>query len=292
MKRTKKAGIAPTEVLIVDDDKAVQLTIKFAVQSANYQVRTASGGHEALKLVQEKAPDIILLDLVMPELDGYEVCRRLKAAPGSAKIPVIFLSGLVSAEEKVKAFEAGGIDYIVKPCSTIELIVRLRTHLTLQRIQNSLAAEVRKRTRELKQRNQELLETNMALKRLLHGLEEEKQELTQVVFKNVNQLILPDLNRMVEAPIQQRRQLRDTIHTNLQDLPVPVTGEHIEAYWLLTPTELRILNCIRQGSSSKEIAKMLNVSSHTVATHRKNIRKKMNICGKKINLTTFISQLK
>lgn len=278
-----------TDVLIVDDDDGARLTIKHIVESAKYQARTATGGHAALKMIQEKLPDIIILDLVMPKMDGYEVCRRLKADPKSAEIPVIFLSGLISAEEKVKAFEVGGVDYIVKPCSMIELLARLHTHLTLQRIQNSLAAEVRKQTVELEEKNHELHETNIVLKRLLFEIKEEKQKTGQVIHMNIERLILPDLARMAKAPVQQRYQLRDTIQANLLDLVSPVTGEHIDRYFLFTPTELRVVNLIRQGRSSKEIAEALNISPQTVATHRKKIRKKLNISGKKINLTSFIT---
>ncbi|MCI5138250.1 MAG: DNA-binding response regulator, partial [Candidatus Electrothrix sp. AR1] len=270
-----------TDVLIVDDDDGTRLTIKHIVESAGHQARTAAGGHDALKMIQEKLPDIIILDLVMPGMDGYEVCRHLKADPRSTEVPVIFLSGLISAEEKVKAFEAGGVDYIVKPCSTIELLARLHTHLTQQRTQNSLAAEVQKQTVELEEKNKELQETNLVLKRLLHEIEEEKMEVSRIMRINIERLVLPDLARMAEAPEQQRYQLRDTIQTNLLDLASSATGEHVDAYSLLTPTELRVLNFIRQGRSSKEIAQALNISPQTVATHRKKIRKKLNISGKK-----------
>ena len=277
------------DVLIVDDDDGARLTIKYIVESSQYQARTAAGGHDALEMVQDKLPDIIILDLVMPGMDGYEVCRRLKADPKFAEIPVIFLSGLISAEEKVKAFEAGGVDYIVKPCCTVELLARLHTHLTLQRIQNSLAAEVRKQTVELEEKNQELHETNIVLRRLLLEIEKEKLKIDRVIRMNIERLILPDLIRMAEAPTQQRYQLRDTIQTNLLDLVSPVTGEDVDGYSILTPTELRVLNIIRQGRSSKEIAEVLNISPQTVATHRKKIRKKLNISGKKINLTSFVT---
>ena len=241
-------------------------------------------------MVREKVPEIIILDLVMPEIDGYEVCRRLKADPRSAGVPVIFLSGLISAEEKVKAFETGGVDYIVKPCSTVELLARLHTHLTQQRIQNSLAAEVRKQTVALEEKNKELQETNLVLKRLLHEIEEEKIEVSRIMQAKIECLVLPDLDRMVDAPAQQRYQLRDTIQTNLLNLSSPVTDAHAEIYTLLTPTELRVLNLIRQGRSTKEIAHSLNISPLTVATHRKKIRKKLNISGKKINLASYITQ--
>lgn len=241
-------------------------------------------------MVQEQLPDIIILDLVMPGMDGYEVCRRLKADPQSAEVPIIFLSGLISAQEKVKAFEAGGVDYLVKPCSTVELLARLHTHLVLQRARNALATEVRKQTVELEEKNKELQETNLVLKRLLREIEEEKREVSRIMQTNIERLILPDLTRMAEAPEQERYQLRDTIQTNLRDLSSSVTGKDVDAYLLLTPSELRVLNFIRQGRSSKEIAQSLNISPQTVATHRKKIRKKLNISGKKINLTSFVTR--
>jgi DNA-binding NarL/FixJ family response regulator len=226
----------------------------------------------------------------MPEMDGFEVCRRLKDDPRSANIPIIFLSGLSASDDKLKAFEAGGVDYLVKPCSTTGLFVRLRTHLSLQNTQNRLTTEVRKRTMELEEKNHELRETNIVLKRLLHEIEEEKLKIGEVMRLNIERLILPDLDRMSQAPAEQSNQLRDTIRTNLLDITRPLAGENTGVYSALTPTELRVLNLIRQGQASKEIAAMLNIASQTVATHRKSIRKKLNISGKKINLVSFLNR--
>ena len=167
----------------------------------------------------------------------------------------------------------------------------MRTHLTIQSAKNHLTAEVRQQTRELKKKNRELYETNIALKRLLHEIEKEKKKIGQVIRLNIERLILPDLGRMAEAPIEKRRQLRETIQRTLLDLSQPLSAGNTDIYSVLTPTELRVLNLIGQGRSSKNIAELLNVSSQTVATHRKNIRKKLNISGKKINLVSFINRL-
>lgn len=289
MNRLKQYIKKPAEVLIIDDDESLLLTTKFVIEAEGHKARTADNGIDGLRMVQEHIPDIIILDLVLPELNGHEVCKQLKALPASQNIPIIFLSSHNSVEEKVKAFEAGGVDYLVKPYSKIELLVRLHTHLALQNIQNSLTSEVKTRTEELEEKNRELQETNVVLKRLLHEIEEEKLEIARIVQTNIERLILPDLDRLAEAPAKQRYQIRDTIQTNLKDISCPVTGENTTTYTLLTPSELRILNLIRQGRSTKEIAETLNISPQTVATHRKNIRKKLKISGKKINLTSFIS---
>lgn len=290
MNRLKQYIVTPAEILIIDDDEMLLTTTKLIVEAEGHNARTATSGREGLKIAKHQPPDIIILDLMMPDMDGREVCHRIKTDPKSKNVPVIFLSSHDAPEEKVKAFEAGGIDYLVKPYSRLELMIRLRTHLALQNVQNTLSSEVKKRTEELEEKNKELQETNLVLKRLLHEIEEEKLEINRITQTNIERLVLPDLARMAEAPALQRYQLRDTIQTNLMDLSTPVTGVHTDAYNLLTPTELRILNFIRQGRLSKEIAEALNISPQTVATHRKHIRKKMNLSGTKINLASYISQ--
>ncbi|MCW5212261.1 response regulator [Desulfobulbus sp. TB] len=279
-----------TTILIVDDDESILFTLRIILQNEGHQVITASEGVAALHSARTKVPDLIILDWEMPGMNGCEICRQLKSDPATAAIPVIFFTSHNAPTEKVTAFEAGAVDYLVKPYSRLELLVRLRTHLALQQRQNSLTAEVKKRTVELEEKNRELQETNLVLKRLLHEFEEEKQAVGRIVQANIEQLILPSLTRITEVSSQQRRQLRDTLVSNLKNISLPVTGKGVEVYSLLTPTELRLLSCIRQGQTSKEIAESLHISLQTVATHRKNIRKKLNISGKKINLAAFIAQ--
>ncbi|MCI5222320.1 MAG: response regulator [Candidatus Electrothrix sp. AR4] len=228
----------PAKVLIVDDDKVSLYKMRLAVESLGYQVIIAPNGSAALKMVQEETPDIIILDLIMPEMDGYEVCRRVKAAPNFSNIPIIFLSGLNSPKDKLKAFEAGGVDYLIKPCSKTGLFVRLRTHLNLQDTQNHLVTEVKKRSKELEEKNNELHELNIVLKRLLHEIEKEKHDIGRIIRLNIEHLILPDLDRMTKVRIEKRCQLRDTIRTNLLDLTRPLAGENTNVYSCLAPSEL------------------------------------------------------
>ena len=149
MKKSKQYAVTPAEVLIIDDDRSLLFTAKSVIEGEGHHVRTASNGRDGLSMVEKKRPDIIILDLMMPELDGYEVCRRLKNVPASENIPVLFLSSHGRPEEKVKAFEVGGVDYLVKPYSTLELLIRLRTHLVFQHIQKTLNIQIEKRTEEL-----------------------------------------------------------------------------------------------------------------------------------------------
>jgi len=132
-------------ILIVDDTPAnLQLLLKI-LQDGGYCVRPVPNGAHALRAAHNEPPDLILLDITMPDMDGYETCRRLKADPLTADIPVLFISALNEVEDKVRAFEVGGVDYVSKPFQYAEVLARVRTHLELQqqkhRLQESLARE-------------------------------------------------------------------------------------------------------------------------------------------------------
>ena len=122
-------------VLVVDDTLAnLQLLVKM-LGDVGLEVRPVTSGRLALQAVERAPPDLILLDITMPEMDGYEVCRALKEQPRSKDIPVIFLTALTETTDKVRAFEAGGVDYITKPFQFEEVLARVKTHLALRRAQ-------------------------------------------------------------------------------------------------------------------------------------------------------------
>jgi signal transduction histidine kinase len=135
-------------ILVVDDSESVRETLVMLLGKAGYVVEQAAGGAEAIEATRTKAPDLILLDIRMPDMDGTEVCRRLKEAEATREIPVMFLSGLRETEDKTQAFEAGGVDFLTKPFEIQEVLARVRTHLALRRAQ----ANLKKLNRELEQR--------------------------------------------------------------------------------------------------------------------------------------------
>jgi DNA-binding response OmpR family regulator len=116
-------------ILIVDDLPSNIQLVASILRGAGYQVLPATGGQQALHCARNPPPDLILLDLVMPEIDGFEVCRRLKADPETSAIPVIFLTAAVESQQIVKGLEVGGVDYVTKPFNPPELLARVRTHL-------------------------------------------------------------------------------------------------------------------------------------------------------------------
>lgn len=125
-------------ILIVDDEPASVALLKRLLPQ-QYQLLGATDGHTALDLAGQYRPDLILLDVRMPDMDGYEVCRALKEHPETADIPVIFLTSLTEVEAIVKGFTLGAVDYIVKPFNAIELNARVNTHLLLQATKEELA---------------------------------------------------------------------------------------------------------------------------------------------------------
>jgi DNA-binding NtrC family response regulator len=148
------------DILVVDDTPASLRLLTELLGQNGYRVRPASDGNLALKSVAAKTPDLILLDISMPEMDGYEVCRRLKADERNQRIPVIFISSFSDTQQKVTGFEAGGVDYITKPFDTEEVLARVRTHLRLRRVEELQRAfdEIQALKSQLELRNDYLQE--------------------------------------------------------------------------------------------------------------------------------------
>lgn len=130
---------AEASVILLVDDNATNLSILVqSLSQAGYKVRVAQDGASAIAQVPYAQPDLILLDVMMPGMDGFETCRRLKASPATQAIPVIFMTALSDVFDKVKGFQVGAVDYITKPFEIEEALVRVNTHLAIQKLQNQL----------------------------------------------------------------------------------------------------------------------------------------------------------
>jgi len=141
-------------ILVVDDEADSRKLLRSVLSSEGYNVRVADGGELALASVSVKRPELILVDLRMPGMDGFEVCRKLKQSPDTRDIPVIILSGSGGMSEKVEGLRLGAVDYITKPFHQEELLVRVRTHLELARLRGNLEQQVEQRTNELRESEQ------------------------------------------------------------------------------------------------------------------------------------------
>lgn len=175
------------DILVVDDTPANLKFLSLMLSRRNYEVRTATDGPMALEAVREAPPDLILLDIMMPRMDGYEVCRRLKSDAVTRDIPVIFISALDDANDKVKAFKSGGVDYITKPFELQEVLARVANHLTLRQLQRKLQEANNELERRVEERTAELVNTNVSLKEEIaerHRIEKSLRE-NEEKYRNV-----------------------------------------------------------------------------------------------------------
>ena len=145
-------------LILVVDDTPENLTVLSDLLKGLYRVKVANSGPRALAIAsKDPKPDLILLDVMMPEMDGWEVCRRLKQETATAEIPVIFLTAKTALEDEMRGFEVGAVDYITKPINPQVVRARIKAHLAVKQradllahYNSSLAAEVEERTREVR----------------------------------------------------------------------------------------------------------------------------------------------
>jgi len=173
-----------------------------------------------------------------------------------------------------------------------EITESVKAKKALKKAHDELEKRVKERTKELEIKSKSLEETNIALKVLLKKRDEDKEELQDNVMRNVKELISPFFKKIKKSKLNdQQRLLLGIIESNLDEIISPFTRKMSLKYLNFTPTEIRIANLIKFGSSSKEIAELMNVSPRTVETHRKNIRRKIGLEGKRANLRSYLLSL-
>ena len=169
--KAKQTDNYKADILVVDDTPDnLRLLIRI-LQKNGYKVRPVTNGSLALEAIQSSAPDLILLDIMMPDISGYELCQKLKAEPEFMEIPIIFLSALEEGINKAKAFEVGGSDYITKPFQVKEVLARVSNQLTVRSLQM-----------ELQQKNQKLTEQNVKMQQEIAERQQVEME-TRLLLK-------------------------------------------------------------------------------------------------------------
>jgi signal transduction histidine kinase len=167
--------MSTNKILIVDDMPTNLQSLSAVLTWQSYEIYSATCGRMALKIAKKKLPDLILLDINMPEMDGYEVCEHLKAAEQTRDIPVIFISALNETFDKVTAFSVGGVDYITKPFNNKEMLARIATHLNLRNAQTQLEEQNSQLQQEIAVRKQ----AENALQKTLEELRSTQLQLIQ-----------------------------------------------------------------------------------------------------------------
>jgi DNA-binding response OmpR family regulator/DNA-binding CsgD family transcriptional regulator len=262
-------------VLVVDDTPDTLGFLTDALEHANLTVLVATDGAGAIRLLSHVTPDLILMDAVMPQMDGFATCRAIKADPALAHLPVIFMTGLSDTEHVVLGLEAGGVDYVAKPIVVDELLARIRVHLANARIAN--------RTRiALDATGGFLLATNEAGQLLWCTPQAEKRLATAIENFDAVTFRIPQAKKVTAG----ERQLVFTFLSRtgpdeyLYRLTESGGGQEeifLRQYLALTTREAEVLIWIARGKSNRDIADILNISPRTVNKHLEQIFTKLGV---------------
>ncbi|MEA3230582.1 MAG: response regulator [Thermodesulfobacteriota bacterium] len=272
-------------IMIIDDSPDSLKLLSNILSEQGFQVRQALNGRVALGVIKQQPPDLIILDIRMPEMDGFEVCRQLKKDGMTCGVPIIFISGLGESDDKIRAFEVGGQDYITKPFEDAEVLARVKLHLELSRMKQGLEELVQRRTTKLG-------ESNTALKVLLEHRVSEREKFEENVVSHISSLVSPYLKQLKETDLSSRQKsLITVIESNLKEVTSQFSGKLYAKALGLTRREMEIAALIKIGKTNMEISDLLNISEHAVSFHRQNLRKKLGLLGRKVNLVAYLNEI-
>ena len=276
-------------VLVVDDSPETLSFLTDAIERSGATVLVAVAGDLALALVDEITPDIILLDAVMPGMDGFETCRQIKARSHLAHVPVIFMTGLSETEHIVKGLEAGGVDYVTKPIAPDEILARIRVHLAGARSAQSARAalDTTGRTLFAVDRAGQVLWSTPQAARLLTGIAPESAPLG--LPATAHGWLSGCLSGATVVPLS----LSDRGGTSYSLSFIGSTGdeillrlardgsatglERLTARLRITNREAEVLLWLSRGKSSRDIGEILGLSPRTVTKHLEAIYAKLGV---------------
>ncbi len=284
-------------ILVVDDTPDTLGFLTEAIEQADLTVLVAVDGESALELLGQITPDLILMDAVMPGMDGFETCRRLKQVPHLSHLPVIFMTGLSDTEHVVKGLEAGGVDYLTKPIIVDELIARIRVHLTNARVSYGARAALDATGRFLLATNGEgrLLWCTPQAERLLNGLlpgpDGASSPLAATLSAGLNRLRQVPAgsndNFRLEVPDGDAVRRLDFVYLSpanpdefLFRLSEPTAGRQeaiLRDALGLTAREAEVLLWIANGKANRDIGEILGISPRTVNKHLEQVFAKLGV---------------
>jgi len=275
-------------VLVVDDSPDTLSFLTEAIERSGATVLVAVAGDLALALVDEITPDIILLDAVMPGMDGFETCRRLKAKGPLAHVPVIFMTGLSETEHIVKGLEAGGVDYVTKPIAPDEILARIRVHLAGARAAQSARAALDTTGRTLFAVDGQgaVLWSTPQAARLLAGLDEPDGAglpararawlAACLAGTAAGPLTLSDRSGIAHS-LSFIGGTGDEILLRLARDPTEAGLERLRARLPVTGREAEVLLWLARGKASRDIGEILGLSPRTVTKHLEGIYAKLGV---------------
>lgn len=236
-------------ILIVDDTPDNLVFLATLLTDAGYSVRKVISGQMGINAAQAEAPDLVLLDILMPGMSGYEVCQQMKASELTRDVPVIFLSALDEELDKVQAFQIGAVDYITKPFQVVEVLARIETHLKIGRLQ----AQLQQQNARLQQEINSRTAAESAVQILNQGLEARIQE--RITLLKADHTELMQQKTALETALSQERQ-QNARKTQQQNAAVAALQTAIAR---IQPA----LKQIRQTASTQQTAPLHQIESAT-----------------------------
>lgn len=282
-------------VLIVDDVPDNLAMLSDALDESGFVVLVATDGHSALARLEHILPDIILLDAIMPGIDGFETCRRIKALKHAQNIPVLFMTGLIDTEHVLKGFEAGGIDYVTKPIKPPEVIMRIRTHIgnarLLSQVRNAIDA-AEHAVIALGREDVLLWHTSKGLPWLATYFADAVADATALpptvlawlqsrrtaVPDPGNQaaLVMPHDGKKLTIRIAAGERSGELLLL-LEESRLVVVVPHPLDGGILTPRESDVLAWVAKGKTNRDIGDILGMSPRTVNKHLEHIYVKLGV---------------
>jgi DNA-binding response OmpR family regulator/DNA-binding CsgD family transcriptional regulator len=262
-------------ILVVDDNPETLGFLTDALEHAKLTVLVATDGESAIKTLRHVTPDLILMDAVMPMMDGFETCRKIKADAALTHLPVIFMTGLSDTEHVVRGLEAGGVDYVAKPIVVDELMARIKVHLANARIAN--------RTRlALDATGRFLLAADEAGRILWCTPQAEKRLALAIPGFSASEFVLPKNNSISASGRQLTFTFLSRTGTDEYLFRLSETGGGQEELFLrqylsLTTRESEVLIWIARGKSNRDISDILGISPRTVNKHLEQIFTKLGV---------------
>ena len=274
-------------VLVIDDSPGTLGLLNDALELAGYTVLVAQSALAALALVERVTPDIVLLDAVMPGMDGFEACRRLKRNHALASTPIVFMTGLTESEDVVRGLAAGGVDYVTKPVSPDEVAARIAVHLANARLTRSARAalDVSGRFLLAVDRSGEVLWCTPQAASLITAAGEMGQVLPTAIrdWVRLGPLVSSQRQAAPSAAGDQLLEFSYVGETGPDELLLRLVAAASGAEGLLrqrlglTPREAEVLFWVAQGKSNKDIADILSLSPRTVNKHLEPVFAKLGV---------------
>jgi DNA-binding response OmpR family regulator len=280
-------------ILVVDDTPETLGFLTDTLDDAGFTVLIATDGESALALVDQITPDLVLMDALMPGMDGFETCRRLKNEKLLSHVPVVFMTGLSETEHVVQGLAAGGVDYVTKPIIVEELLARIRVHLTNARIAHGTRVALDATGRFLLATDQtgRLLWCTPKAKQLLSELfpttlaQGQGASLPPAVLEQLKQLRQPAARASARLEVGNRRiELSFLSSIGPEELlfrlaEVTAGGDEqlLQQTLQLTSREAEVLLWISRGKSNREIGEILNISPRTVNKHLEQVFVKLGV---------------